>query len=148
MINQTLKDIMMTLNHDATNYSVFLQAYDVPIVQSSASDVLIRGALGAQAVLGDIEEIPSETVWPEVERALFYSGCCGAGPSNSILASGQFLALIDQIKSELLEIVSEATKIEQFWLQDGHPAYPVFWDFAYLFTNDAKAIIFIGSSSD
>ncbi len=31
---------------------------------------------------------------------------------------------------------------------EGHPGYPVFWDFAFLFVSNSNATILIGSSSD
>ena len=41
-----------------------------------------------------------------------------------------------------------AALLAQFWLRDGHPAYPVFWDFAFVIAGSAGGQVFIGSSSD
>ena len=41
-----------------------------------------------------------------------------------------------------------ATVIERFWLKEGHPAYPVFWDFAFVIAGPHETKVFIGSSSD
>jgi hypothetical protein len=35
-----------------------------------------------------------------------------------------------------------------FWLEEGHPFYPVQWDFAYVLAGHNGAEVFIGSSSD
>jgi hypothetical protein len=40
------------------------------------------------------------------------------------------------------------TLIERFWRKEGHPAYPVFWDFAFVIAGPTEAEVFIGSSSD
>jgi hypothetical protein len=62
--------------------------------------------------------------------------------------SESFIALIDELKEALLQLAGASKKIQRFWLQDGHPAYPGFWDFAFLFWEAGKATIVIGSSSD
>jgi hypothetical protein len=98
--------------------------------------------------LGGIEEVQSSAVWPEIEELLLYAGDEGAGPSGSVIGSELFSAMMDELKSELGTLVGTATKVERFWIQDGHPAYPVFWDFAFLFWEDSKATVLIGSSSD
>ncbi|NVN01011.1 MULTISPECIES: hypothetical protein [Asaia] len=51
-------------------------------------------------------------------------------------------------ENEVRRIVEAADTIEAFRLETGYPAYPVFWDFTYLFQSDASAGILIGSSSD
>jgi len=44
--------------------------------------------------------------------------------------------------------ISDATTIKRFWLKQGHPAYPVFWDFAFVVIGTQQVELFIGSSSD
>ena len=148
MKQDLLEKITARLHENATNYSVFLQAYEVPDVQPMDSEAIIRAALGAEAALGGIDEVDAGIVCAEVQDALFYTGDEGAGPGDSLLQSETFVELIDELKGELLRLASASHKIQRFWLQDGHPAYPVFWDFAFLFWEEDKATIFIGSSSD
>lgn len=49
---------------------------------------------------------------------------------------------------EMDKLVDGADTIMSFWLKEGHPFYPVFWDFAFLIEKNNDAIVFIGSSSD
>lgn len=148
MKQDLLEKITLRLHENATNYSVFLQAYEVPYAQPIDPDALIRASIGAEAALGGIDEVDADIVCAEVEGALFYPGEDGAGPGNAVFQCEAFNELIDQLKGELLRLAGASYKIQRFWLQDGHPAYPVFWDFAFVFWQDDKATIFIGSSSD
>lgn len=44
--------------------------------------------------------------------------------------------------------IDEADLVAEFGFRKGHPADPVFWDFAYDIHSNGKRWIFIGSSSD
>ena len=41
-----------------------------------------------------------------------------------------------------------AERVALFWLKNGHPAYPVFWDFAFAAYTDEGVHVLMGSSSD
>lgn len=148
MKQELLDQIAAQLNENAVNYTVFLQLYQVPFTESTDSQALIHEAFGANAVIGGNEEVRAEAVCPEVEESLCYAGDDGAGPADATLRSEMFKKLIAELRVDLTQLAVDSGKIERFWLQDGHPAYPVFWDFAFLFQNDEKATIVIGSSSD
>ncbi|QNM98594.1 hypothetical protein [Chitinimonas koreensis] len=148
MKQDLLEKITVRLHENATNYSVFLHAYEVPYVQQADSAALIRTGLGVEAVLGGVDEVEVGAVCTEVEDALLYPGDDGAGPGNLVFQNELFIELLNELKGEIRRLASASFKIERFWLQDGHPAYPVFWDFAFLFWGKDKATLFIGSSSD
>lgn len=144
-----LEKIASILNTDAWNYAVFLRSYEVPLMApADSAAALIEKALGSAATVSGIEDIQSEAVWPPVQNALLYAGDHAAGPSDAAIKSGKLAALIGALKDQIDELVNAATKIECFWLKDGHPDYPVYWDFALLFRQDGSATIFMGSSSD
>jgi hypothetical protein len=52
------------------------------------------------------------------------------------------------VLSELERLTSQASLLAEFELGEGHPAYPVFWDFGYVIAGPAGGLVFIGSSSD
>ncbi|MBJ7314281.1 hypothetical protein ACFOLJ_22530 [Rugamonas sp. CCM 8940] len=148
-MKQELLDLIAAqLNENAVNYTVFLQFYEMPFTGAMDAQALIHEAFGANAVIGSKEEVQAEAVFPEVEESLCYAGGDGAGPADAVLRSEMFKKLIAELRGDLTQLVADSGKIERFWLQDGHPAYPVFWDFAFLFQSDEKATIVIGSSSD
>lgn len=84
----------------------------------------------------------------EVEKSLRYSGDAGSGPEPSALRSERFQLLVTAVLADLERAIAEADLLAKFWLQDGHPAYPVFWDFAFVIAGSTSVLVFIGSSSD
>ena len=148
MDHLVLKRIAEVLNEDSCNYTVFLQAIEVLLPVPTEKEAIIKMALGDKATVGGFEEVQNTSVWPVVENALFYTGDSGSGPSTAIIKSEKLANLLGLLKCQVTELNSLATITESFWLRDGHPAYPVFWDFAFLFTRKASATILIGSSSN
>lgn len=148
MDQQVLEDITTSLNADALNYTVFLHYSEVPLPKSARNDTVVKMALGAQALIGGIQKVEKTSVWPTIKDALLYAGGKGAGPAESTLKSERMLALIGVLKNEVLSLVDAANTTESFWLQSGHPAYPVFWDFAFVLSGKDCASILMGSSSD
>ncbi|MGN6808031.1 MAG: hypothetical protein ACTHJZ_19095 [Trinickia sp.] len=71
-----------------------------------------------------------------------------AGPSKEALESDVLAGMLEKLLSDLRVTASKAIKVESFTLEEGHPFYPVFWDFAFLFRAASEATIFIGASSD
>jgi hypothetical protein len=148
MESETLSAITGILNRGGWNYSVFLQGYTVPSQPGASSEQLIRNALGGNAVLGSIEAARPEQVTEEVRSSLVYVGDSGAGPDIESLRSERFGQLLSSLLADIESTSRRASRIEQFWLREGHPAYPVFWDFAFLFTGSSESMVLIGSGSD
>ncbi|NVN23590.1 hypothetical protein HW511_04240 [Asaia siamensis] len=147
MNQQILNDLVDRLEEDAFNYSVFLKYYDVSLPASVGRDIIIKAALGSSAKLGGIQKAEKASVWPTLKSNLMYWDKYG-GPAAASIQSDRFLALLENLENEVRHLVEAADTIEAFWLETGHPAYPVFRDFAYLFQSDASAGILVGSSSD
>lgn len=148
MDHQVLEEIAKILNADARNYTVFLQFFEVSLPKPAGKETIIKTALGANATLGGIQEVEKASVWPNLKLALLYAGDNGAGPAAATIQSERLLVLMGVLENEVRYLVDAANTTESFWLQGGHPAYPVFWDFAYLILGKAGASILIGSSSD
>jgi hypothetical protein len=148
MNQQLLSSIADKLNKNGTNYCVFLQTYTVPINANSSAKEYIRQAASNTANIGNIHAVRSDEVIREVESALTFTGYDGAGPASVTLQSAAFAVQLAELLSGLKAMAAKASKVERFWFQDGHPAYPVFWDFAFMFTFQKGVVIFIGSSSD
>jgi hypothetical protein len=149
MILQTiLNDLAAILNEGGTNYTVFLRSFEVDPTAPEASEILIREALGAETIVGEIKQVQCASVWPTIEAALTFTGDHNAGPSSAVFSSEVFQTALARTRNQIEGLVAEATGIEVFWLRDGHPDYPVYWDFAFLVRKNAGAMILIGSSSD
>lgn len=148
MNNQFLHKIEELLNVGAWNYTVFLRFYETTLSGQPVKEAAIKSLLGVEATLRSIDEVDKSLVWPVIESSLLYTGTDGEGPAESTMKSAEFSELMMLLGNEVRNLVDEAVNIDSFELQDGHPAYPVFWDFAFLFSGEASASILIGSSSD
>ena len=130
------------------NYEVFLRVYRVPLAPDAPAEWYIAQALGQSAVIGGVVPTTGPQIVAEVEQALRYAGDAGSGPEPSALQSRHFKALVPALLAELERAISGAALLAQFRLREGHPAYPVFWDFAFVIAGPAGGLVFIGSSSD
>ena len=144
-LEPTLRELQSLLY--GRNYAVFLRCYQLPFVSTAIVQDYIIQAL-PDAVVGGMQPVSSEAVLSEVEQALRYAGDVGSGPIATVLTSPEFETLLGTVLSHLKHVLSEARTITSFWLKQGHPAYPVFWDFAFVIVGTQQVEIFIGSSSD
>jgi hypothetical protein len=144
-----LNRISDMLNRDATNYTVFLRLYELS-ERYGVDDLsaCIREAFGESAEVENEEGISVDDILVEMDELLSYAGDSGAGPSDSVLNSREFQGGLVELKDCTLSLAKQADAVKKFCFRAGHPAYPVFWDFAYAFFADGKVSILIGSSSD
>ncbi len=130
------------------NYEVFLRLYKIPFLPGASAEWYISEALGPTAVVGGSCPVTGDEVLAVVKVSLLHAGDEGYGPLPSALGSEKFNELLKTVLSNTERAVSSATLIEQFWLKEGHPAYPVFWDFAFVIAGPLGVEVFVGSSSD
>lgn len=148
-INQPLLDaIAALLNQDGANYTVFLYAETVPNPGKAPATDVLRQALGRHIEIGGIKPVTADETVALVASCLQYSGDESGGPRFGAQKTARFNELYAELQAELLTSLDEAKKIEQFWLSEGHPAFPVFWDFAFLVSGYREVMIFMGSSAD
>lgn len=145
---ETLTSLASLLNKGGCNYTVFLKSYSVPLHGDPSSEQVVRVALGNSAVVGGIHAVTTAKMQAEVNSCISYAGDGGAGPDSDGIHSVRFKELLATLLSEVEAASRKASRVEQFWLKEGHPAYPVFWDFAFLIIGSNEATILVGSSSD
>lgn len=130
------------------NYAVFLRVYRVAFIPDAPAEHYITEALGSSAVIGSVVSVDETTILADVEQSLRYVGDEGSGPEPNALRSRRFKELVPAVLNELKEMIAGAVLLSQFYLREGHPAYPVFWDFAFVIAGPSGGTVFIGSSSD
>jgi hypothetical protein len=130
------------------DYCVFLRAYRIPFVPGKPAEWYVSQALGSAAVIGGLGQVTGPEIAAEVERSLRYAGDGSSGPKPSVLQSHRFEELVAGVLDELARAVAGAELLAGFWLRDGHPAYPVFWDFGFVIAGPGGGLVLIGSSSD
>ena len=145
---EPLSSIAEFLNAAGWNYSVFLHAYALPSVAGTPPEQIIANALGSTVVVADLKVVTAPEVVSEVGASISYAGDSGAGPDPASLQSERFAELLSGLLKETETVARGADRIEQFRFKDGHPAYPVFWDFAFLFVGPVESVVLVGSSSD
>lgn len=148
MNQNALSALAEFLNAAGWNYSVFLRCYGAPFGASVSSEAVIHSALGTTAVVGGCREVTPAEALAEIRESLTYAGDSGAGPAPQAMQSERFAELLDRVLAEVGAAAARSIRIEQFWLREGHPAYPVFWDFAFLLREKNEAVVIAGSSSD
>jgi len=130
------------------NYQVFLKLYEAHHAQSAEPAGIMSAAFDTKVVVGGIAAVSQDEVLNEISTCLAYKGDESSGPIPKKLASAQFQILKSKVLDETRTLCKEANLIFIFWLKEGHPAYPVWWDFAFLFQGETHSHILIGSSSD
>jgi len=148
MMQELLTEMADLLNSDGVNYSVFLRAYSG--VPESASDIdsIVNGVIGHDVVLDGVRDANVSEVVATLRQSFGYVGDESAGPGASVLGSTEFSRLLGSIRDSVVQLSQTAYGIKSFEFAEGHPAYPVFWDFAYLFLGNDKHVLLVGSSSD
>jgi hypothetical protein len=147
--NETLKTIVDCLNRAGWNYTVSMQSYHTLRGEDASSSDLVRAALNnRRATIDEVQPATEAEVISEVCRSLTYAGDRSAGPDPSALQGREFIDALAGLTSEIIATAQDSNTIERFKIPEGHPFYPVFWDFAFLFTNATQATALIGSSSD
>lgn len=130
------------------NYTVFLQRYRVPCTVDMSCEEALRSALGPGVLIDGLRPVSAEEASADIRAALSYAGDSGAGPEPEEMRSPRFAGLLDAVMAEFGNAAAQAHAIDAFWIDAGHPAYPVFWDFSFLLKGEDEAVLFIGSSSD
>lgn len=143
-----LENITRFINHDTFNYTVFTQAYDCCCSSMETSSHIIERAVGENVVVDGFKGVDLQTLLDNVERCLTYKECDSNDSVQDIDDSEDFQCFLYELKADIAKLFHISDKVEEFWFREGHPAYPVFWDFAYIFRYTDRALIFIGSSSD
>jgi hypothetical protein len=145
-IDKALSDLECLLY--GWNYQVSLKIFRTPFVAGATPEEYVKAALGNGTTVGGLQIVTPSELAQEVETSLRYSGDQGHGPKPDALKSSQFDDLVRLVLGYLADECQRCSAVVSFWLKEGHPFYPVFWDFAYLIVTSGNAEVFVGSSSD
>ena len=132
---------------EGLNYTVFLNVYTVGIGIDAQPEAIIQSCF-PRALIGSMSASNLCSVLNKFDRDVQYRGDSSAGPEPGTFDSPEFKRLHKTIRMELQTTGRSAVDIHEFYLREGHPAYPVFWDYAFLFRFGDHSRIWIGSSSD
>lgn len=130
-----------------TNYVVFFHVYDFTHdPNADLSDIILE--CFPVATVGNVVASDAASVLAEFDRDVQYRGDSSSGPKPGTIDSDNFKALFATVRAHFASLCDDADTIHEFWLSDGHPDYPVQWDFAFLLRFGDSSAIWMGSSSD
>lgn len=147
----------MTLDHTlrtlskmlyGRNYAVSLRRYPLAYIPNGEVTQYIEITLGPEAIVGGSQSVTAREMLEDIETSIRHQGDEAYGPKQQVFASEAFEEHLGNLMSYLREATAHAPELQTFWLEEGHPDYPVFWDFAYLINSPSASEIFMGSSSD
>ncbi len=127
------------------NYAVWLNMYG-PLDTGFSIEQAIQEHVSKHAIITNIQSSTPNDAKSEILEALCYPGDSGSGPINLREKQKEIIELADVLFSR--SNMHEASTIFSFSFAEGHPAYPVFWEFSYDIRSKGERWIFLGSSSD
>jgi hypothetical protein len=127
------------------NYEVWFNLYG-PVDSTLGLEQVLKGHVSRAAQVSDISPSSPEEAKAEIMSMLLYEGDLGAGPVDLDDKREEVASLMNQVFSSI--IMDRADQVTRFAFRKGHPAYPVFWDFAYDIHSNGNRWILVGSSSD
>ncbi len=136
------------LESDGIDYTVFLKWYCCAADNAATVDDVMRQLLGPGTVAEQIQDCSLAQVQDEMADCLGFAGDEGDGPGPVTLGTHEYARLLDEIRVDVAEVGGWSQEIKSLRISEGHPAYPVFWDFAYLFLGKEEHRLIVGSVSD
>jgi hypothetical protein len=148
MNQSVLTEMADLLNSNGINYSVFLKVYSDDVIGASEVGDIINKLLNQGVVVSRVCDVEVSEVIAELQQCLGYVGSKSDGPGVETLRSGQFSFMLNRILEDVRQLNETSYGLKSLVFAKGHPAYPVFWDFAFLFLRADKHVLLVGSSSD
>lgn len=127
------------------NYEVWFNLYG-PLDPDSGLEKVLKNNVSENAQLSGVVPSSPEAAKTEIMTQVLYEGDESSGPIKLNEKREEIISLLNKVFSQIN--IEEADLVAEFGFRKGHPAYPVFWDFAYDIHSSGKRWIFIGSSSD
>jgi len=147
-LNNALTKITDKLNSKCLNYVADVKIYAAFNYSGKSIQEVVRSVFGNEAVAGGSSTVDEHIFIDELVSGLSYVGDDGSHANRKYVGSEEHSNDLKNLKNKLKPLLSGCTRVTQFSLKEGHPFYPVFWDFAFLFEDGIDAYIAIGSSSD
>lgn len=148
-IRKSWQSICWKMNRgDVCNFQASIDLFSGDVISSEDEVSAIKQILGSQAKPEFIEVCDMEKMLLRVRDDISWNGDEGAFPNRKYLFASDFNTDLEDALAKLRRLLKDATGFWEFVLVEGHPFYPVFWEFSFLIKSPDKNYIFIGSSSD
>jgi len=126
-----------------------MQIFSGTWLNNKSEEKILQTIMGSNFIVHSLEIASFNDVIAELEAGLRYEGEDGEYyPNNKYFGSNKYKKDLSITIGTIKSLFKDTDRIFSFYIKDGHPFYPVFWNFAFLLKKEAKAYVFIGSSSD
>jgi len=147
-LNKAIKKVEDKLNSKSLNYVASVEIYAAPGYSGKSIEEIAKFVFGSTAKVGGSCQASAKEISDDLISGLSYGGDGGAYASREYVGTDEHLRDLENVKSKLKPLLAKCNLYINFWLKEGHPFYPVFWDFAFILEDGSDAYIAIGSSSD
>ena len=149
-IKGTLDALCWKLNRGkVSNYSASIGLFSSEEVDDDMTDeAMIKTILGPTTKPDYFQECELEQMLLGIRNCIDWKGDEAVYPNRKYHATANYSDDVAAVFSKLGNLFEGASGIKSFDIAEGHPFYPVFWEFAYLIKVPEKAYALIGSCSD
>lgn len=147
-LRKAIARMLSKLNAHSLNYVAEVEFYEISLETSGNLNDCVKDALGANSVVGGSIESNVSELMSELISGLSYVGDDGSHSNRGYVGTAEHKSDLDSISNKIRPFFNASSKVTSFWLKEGHPFYPVFWDFAFFIEGGNHKYILIGSSSD
>jgi len=127
------------------NYEVWMNLYG-PFDSEIGLEKVLKSRVSRGTRLSGVSHSSPQNARAGIMGMILYEGGIGHGPEKLDEKREEIIILMNKIFTRIN--IDEAALVAEFGFRKAHPAYPVFWDFAYDIHVNDKRWVFIGSSSD
>ena len=131
------------------NYGIRIKIFYALGAAGQSLESVLQEALQGPAVVGQSTAASAAEILGEIENAAYFRRDGEDSDSEmAFLDSPEFLRILNAVKQGLGKVLRNSDAIIDFSLKEGHPFYPVFWQFQFFFEANGNAFVLIGSASD
>ena len=132
----------------ALNYCASLKVFPALEKAGSSAKEIVESALKKSVKLSHCYKYTEQEILEDVEKSLLYVGDDGAYPNLDFVKSENFKIITTKILESIKTELSKSSQVIGVSIVEGHPFYPVFWDFSFILESNENAYLVVGSSSD
>ncbi|MGN8275668.1 hypothetical protein [Pseudomonas sp. SMN5] len=147
IVQDSRSDTILRLEHllEGVNYTVWVNTYG-PFDLSRTLEEQLAHSIGKDVIVGGQSCMTASEARNTVTEQLLHSGDGSYGPVDLTVKRPEILMLLEVLFKQVN--LDQASVITSFWLSNGHPACPVFWELSLDIHAHGKRWILMSSGSD
>jgi len=147
-LQQAIIKVLDKIHTNSLNYSADLDVTWIAEKSNISVEELIRKVYGSQVLLWRSTDSQKSVFMNNIKSGLSYIGDEGSHANREYVGSDEHTRDLKNIAVKMKPILRQCSKYVSFSFREGHPHYPVFWDFAYLLECPSGYYVFVGSACD